>query len=171
MKKKKLIIIVLILLVLNSFVFASTVLAYLASSSQKNNVLYKPVPKVSVVETLSDKKIVAIKNESNFNAYIRVSFVAVYRSTTNSQVIIPAENDVNYELVTGWNSNWTLNGNYYYYNSIVTPGSTTTNILNNVTLKTGKTVPTGYQLEVTVLADSIQSDPITGVTESWGFVP
>ena len=171
MSRKKTILIITTLLVLNTFAFASTVLAYMVSTSQKTNVLYKPEPKISVVETLSDKKIAAIKNESNFSVYVRASFVAVYRSVSNPQMIIPAEKDINYILDAGWSEKWILNGDYYYYTEPLSPQGVTSNLLYNVVLKSGKTVPEGYQLEVSVLADAIQAEPTSGVIESWGFVP
>lgn len=171
MSRKKIIFIITTLLALNTFAFASTVLTYMTSTSQKNNVLYKPEPKISVVETLSDKKIATIKNESNFSLYVRASFVAVYRSVSNPQMIIPAEKDFNYVLDSNWSVKWILNGDYYYYRDPLSPGASTSNLLYNVVLKSGKTVPEGYQLEVSVLADSIQVEPTSGVIESWGGVP
>lgn len=171
MSRKKTIFIITTLLVLNTFAFVSIILAYMVSTSQKTYVLYKPESKISVVETLSDKKIVAIKNESNFSVYVRALFVAVYRSVSNPQMIIPAEKDVNYVLDASWNIKWILNGKYYYYNDPLSPGASTSNLLYNVVLKSGKTVPEGYQLEVSVLADSIQAEPTIGIIESWEFVP
>lgn len=170
MSRKKIIFIITTLLTLSTFAFASIVLTYITSTSQKNNVLYKPKPKISVTETLSDKQIVAIKNESNFAIYVRVAFVAVYRSVSNPQMIIPAEKDVDYVLDSNWSVKWLLNGDYYYYNYVLSPGASTSNLLYNVVLKSEKTVPEGYQLEVSVLADSIQSEPTSGIIESWGFV-
>lgn len=169
MKKK--IVIILSTLILSLTFVTSLVVAYLVNISSKDNVLSKPTPKVSIVEDLGNEKIVAIKNDSNFKVYVRVYFVVVYRDINNSQNIIPAKDDVLYTLDLNWSNNWTLDGDYFYYNELLAPEEVTSDLLNNVILKSGVTVPEGYQLEVSVMADSIQGEPIDGVIESWGFAP
>ena len=171
MKKKKILVIIIILFIVNTLVAVSTTIAYLVASPSKNNVLVKPDPMVTITETLSQEKIVSVRNDSNFTAYVRVALVVDYRSISNSQMIIPAENDVNYIFDTNWDVLWDLNGNYYYYNIPLPPGASTSTLLRDVELKPGKSVPAGYQLEVVVLADLIQADPVNGVTESWGVTP
>ena len=59
-------------------------------------------------------------------------------------------------------SDWTLSGDYYYYNSSVAPGGKTNDLIVTCTPKS--TAPDGYHLQVTILAEAIQAKGITGAT-------
>lgn len=62
-------------------------------------------------------------------------------------------------------SNWTKDGNFYYYNTPVAAGGTA----QITVVSGGDTAPTGYTFSAKVSAEVIQSDPVTAAQEAWGY--
>ena len=59
-------------------------------------------------------------------------------------------------------------GGSYYYTAPVAVGALTGQLFTGCELAKGVTPPEGYSLQVTILADGIQSEPADAVTQAWG---
>lgn len=115
------------------------------------------------------KSDVKIKNTGNTDAFIRAAIVVNWADQDgNVYPAVPAAGtDYSISIGTGW----TKQGAYYYYNSPVAENSSTGNLIDSCTPET--TCPGGeqYKLQVTILADAIQSSPASAAQVAWGYVP
>ena len=103
-----------------------------------------------------------VTNQGNIPAYIRVAVVANW--TRDGQVYglepITAED---YRITAA--DGWTLLNGYYYYTQPVAPGAAA---LPVVVSPVGE-APEGCVFSVCVLAEAIQSEPVSAAQEAWGF--
>ena len=147
-------------------------MAYMISeTSYANNIFGKPDTEISVIEELSANKKVWIRNDGNVSVYVRVALIINYQSILNRNDIIPAVGDYEVSLGNNIHNYWYKTGDYYYYKLPLKPGDTTDQFLENIKLLAGKSPPVNYELEVKVLADSIQAEPIDVVKDAWGINP
>lgn len=115
------------------------------------------------------KSDVKIQNTGDTDAYIRAAIVCNWVNADGevyAQMPEPSigsnVRDYTIDLNTGSDSDkWTkVTGkdgiDYYYYNSVVSAGVETANLINSCTEIAGK-APEGYRLQVTILADGIQA--------------
>ena len=72
-----------------------------------------------------------------------------------------------YSLSVG--TDWVLIGGYYYYKYSIIPGNNTANLITEcqVLKPYSGDNDLGYKLNVEILADAIQSEPINAIEESW----
>ena len=63
--------------------------------------------------------------------------------------------------------NWVKVGDYYYYTQKVAAKGETKQLFTDCKLKEGVTPPSGYHLQVTILADGIQAEPVHVVADVW----
>lgn len=113
---------------------------------------------IDIVEEFSanQKSSIQIKNTGDVSVFIRVSLVS---STTDSEGNLIADTNANLSGIS-LGAGWIKIGNYYYYTSEVIPEQLTNNLLNNpISLNEDQTI--------TVLAQCIQSQPISAVEEAW----
>ena len=110
------------------------------------------------------KSNVQVKNTGEVEAYIRVALVPTWEDENGNAVAEPASLD---DLSITWgNSGKWLKGTdgYWYYKEPVAPGGRTAVLLEKATV----TTENGYQMNLQVMADSIQADPTRAVTAMWG---
>ena len=117
------------------------------------------------------KKNVKIENTSDIDAYIRAAIVVNWADASGNVSAKPVTDD-DYTMNLNLNSSGWVKGTdgYYYYTSPVAPGGTTVNLIDKCEPVDGK-APSGYKLQVTILAEAIQSTPSDAVTEAWGVAP
>lgn len=166
-------------LLLITVLTVSGTIAYLLDGTDPlpNNFLPTEVP-IDVNEDFdgTSKSNVTITNKGNIPAYIRAAIIVTWVQVDEKGNVIGTyaqmpEANKDYTLTIG--ENWSRHGDYYYYNAVVGESSSTNNttdILINACISRG-TEPTGYQLSVEILAQSIQSQPTAAAMEAWGFVP
>lgn len=94
------------------------------------------------------KENVRIQNTGNTDAWIRATVVANWVDG-NGKIVAPCE--VNLGEVSGW----TQKDGYYYYNQIVSPTDTTSNLITRYTPTGG---PEGAHLEMTIVCQAVQSN-------------
>ena len=120
------------------------------------------------------KSNVKIQNTGNIDAYIRVAVVAnwidkdgnVYGGATPV-----VGKDYTLTPKTGENENWFQGSDgYYYCKTAIESGSETPVLIESCAKTTGAEVPEGYDLQVTILADGIQSVPADAVQQAWPAV-
>ena len=149
------------------FVIGST-LAWIADTSDPVVNSFEPTEVTcEIIENNFDKKVkndVTVKNTSkDVTAFIRAAIIVNWQDE-NGYLTPAVAGD--YTLTIG--SDWKENGNYYYYNSKVEPGEFTGNL---VKLCKPAVVKDGMHLRVEIIADAIQAEPISAVTDAWGVDP
>ena len=171
MKTKKPVALVALLLLLCCTVAGT--LAYLVTSTDPVTNTFTPAEvKTEVTESFVEdkgelvKSNVQIKNNGNIDAYIRAA-VIINWADANGNVYgggTPVEG-TDYTAPVLQNG-WIKVGDYYYYTSAVPAGSSTGTLFAPIEqLKTCK--DTNYGLQVTILADGIQAEPVHVVADVW----
>ena len=108
------------------------------------------------------KSDVKIENTGNTDAYIRAAIVINWQDDNGNVVAEPVlENDYTMTLGTGW----TPKNGYYYCTAADAQNQTKTSQL--IVSCAPKGTPK-YHLSVSVLAQAIQAEPNTAVTDAWG---
>lgn len=113
--------------------------------------------------TQNNKDDIKVKNDGDIPAYVRVAVVANWVDSKNNVVpgtfTLPATAD-----------GWVLaSDGFYYYTQPVPAGKSTTELFATPIEEIGG--PTDAHLQVTILAEAIQSTPANAVTEAWGVNP
>ena len=138
-KKKNLFAIIAVLLIL---VVGATI-AYFQSSASFENVFNTGIYKVTTTETFESPsnwapgeeipKTITTKNEGTIDAAVRVSFTEKWEDSEGNDITSQVPNGtviINLDNT----SDWTQEGNYYYYNYILNPTETTSSFIKSVTL-------------------------------------
>lgn len=96
-----------------------------------------------------------VQNTGNIPAYIRVAVVA---NTIDDENNVTGAARLDDKLAS---DKWTkLDDGYYYYNEVVAPDASTSNLLMDGIELDG--------IQVTILASAIQSEPAGAVADAWG---
>lgn len=167
MKTKKPVALVALLVLLCCTV-AGTV-AYLVTSTDPVTNTFTPASVSTAVEETfknGEKKDVKIQNTGNIDAYIRVAVVANWANSAGDVYggAVPTEG-TDYTAPVLQNG-WIKVGDYYYYTSAVPAGSSTGTLFAPIEqLTTCKDA--NYGLQVTILADGIQAEPVHVVADVW----
>ena len=174
MKTKKPVALVALLLLLCCTVAGT--LAYLVTSTDPVTNTFTPAEvKTEVTESFVEdkgelvKSNVQIKNNGKIDAYIRVAVVVNWADKDGNVYggAVPKEGTDYTEPVL--QDGWIKVGDYYYYTSAVPAGSSTGTLFAPIEqLKTCQ--DTNYGLQITILADGIQSVPDTVVKDVWKVV-
>lgn len=167
MKTKQPVALVALLLLLCCTVAGT--LAYLVDSTDPVTNTFTPAHVSTEVNEDFDgitKSNVTIKNTGDIDAYIRAA-VIINWADANGNVYgggTPVEG-TDYTAPVLQNG-WIKVGDYYYYTSAVPAGSSTGTLFAPIEqLKTCK--DTNYGLQVTILADGIQAEPVHVVADVW----
>ena len=172
MKTKKPVALVAILVLLCCAV-AGTVAYLVTSTGPVTNTFTPASVSTEVVETFERgvKSNVKIKNTGNIDAYIRTA-VIVNWADENGNVYggaVPKEGKDYSELKL--KTSWVKGSDgYYYYTNPVAPEAFTTAMFEPITQQQD-CADTNYKLQVTILADGIQSVPADAVQQAWGVDP
>lgn len=171
MKTKKPVALVAILVLLCCAV-AGTV-AYLVTSTGPVTNTFTPAKVTTSVEEEfngTTKSDVQIQNTGNIDAYIRAA-VIVNWADKNGNVYggaVPKEGKDYSELKL--KTSWVKGSDgYYYYTHPVAPNGSTTAIFEDIK-QLANDPAEGYGLQITILADGIQSEPGTTVVSVWESV-
>ena len=157
MKKKSVLLLAMMALLL-TFTVGGTI-AYLVTST--GSVVNTFVPGELGTEVVEPewkdgntvKENVTIKVTGNILAKVRAAIVVTWQDDNDTvSVDVPVEG-TDYTLSIG--NGWTESNGIYYYNSTVQAPGSTTNLINECTVKTQKD---GYHLVVEVLGSAIQAD-------------
>ena len=183
MKTKKPVALVAILVLLCCAV-AGTV-AYLVTSTDPVTNTFTPASVTTQVEEEFDgttKSNVRIKNTGNIDAYIRVAVIVNWADDKGNVSGTPVKDsdyvmDLNIDTGTTTNAPWFKGSDGYYYckTAVKSVKQDTKDCYTPVLIKscikaTGAQAPAGYDLQVTILADGIQSEPSNAVAEAWKVV-
>lgn len=170
MKTKKPVALVALLVLLCCTV-AGTV-AYLVTSTDPVTNTFTPAHvSTAVDETFENgvKSDVKIKNTGDIPAYIRAAVIINWADGDGNVSATPVKTT---DYTIKWTKEgWVEHGGYYYYTAPVAVGALTGQLFTGCELAKGVTPPEGYSLQVTILADGIQSEPADAVIQAWGVDP
>lgn len=144
--------------------------AFLVAQSElvQNNFTYAHV-RCTIDEKFENgvKSDVTIKNTGDIPAYIRARIVVTWKDANGNVSAVPVEN-TDYTIAFN-TTDWTQQDGYWYCKNAV-DAKDFTPVLIKKCEKTGN-APKDYDLSVEILADAIQSEPASAVTEAWGYTP
>lgn len=142
--------------------------AFLVAQSEpvQNNFTYAHV-RCRIDEKFENgvKSDVKIQNTGDIPAYIRARIVVTWKDENgNVSAAVPVKN-TDYTIAFN-EKDWTQQGGYWYCNTAVDVGGETPVLITKCEKKGN--APKDYDLSVEILADAIQSEPASAVTEAWG---
>lgn len=122
------------------------------------------------------KSDIRVTNHGNVPAYVRVALVFTWREGAesgqnpgNTGTIVGGTPVEGTDYTFSLGQNWVKGSDgYYYYKSSVAPDGTTPDSLGEVCVQDTSEMAKQYNLDVQVIADSIQASPETAVTSQWG---
>lgn len=174
MKTKKPVALVALLLLLCCTVAGT--LAYLVDSTDPVTNTFTPASVSTEVNEDFDgitKRNVTIKNTGNIDAYIRAAVIVNWANDAGEISGTPVTNaDYSITYNTGANGDWFVGSDGYYYckTSVKSEKQDAKDCWTPVLIEscTQKgTAPEGFHLQVTILADGIQSEPTSTVASVW----
>lgn len=170
MKTKKPVALVALLVLLCCTV-AGTVAYLVTSTGPVTNTFTPASVTTEVVETFANgvKSDVKIKNTGNIDAYIRAAIIVNWADKDGNVSATPVE-DGDYVIKYDSSNTWKKIGDYWYYTKPVAADSLTEKALIESCAPVAGKAPEGYDLQVTILADGIQSKPDKVVKEVWKVV-
>lgn len=144
--------------------------AFLVAQSEpvQNNFTYAHV-RCTIKEKFdgTTKSDVQIQNTGDIPAYIRARIVVTWKNASGNVSAVPVK-DSDYTMTVG--TGWTKGTDgYWYCNTAVAAGGETPVLITKCEKK--GTAPKDYDLSVEILADAIQSEPASAVTEAWDYTP
>lgn len=157
-KRKSLVIAIILSVILVAAV--GTTLAYIINSSNSVNNDFSPSEITCLIdETVNEgvKSSVKIQNTGITAAYIRAAVIA---NTVDDDGNITGAADVSSALC---GDGWVKEGMYYYYTQPVAPNAKTAELLKSAINLEG--------IQVTILADAIQSQPEDAALDAWNVNP
>lgn len=166
--KRRLILTAASILLLLTCIIGSTVAYLTEKTPEVENTFTAAVPADPEIQETFDggtKSDVFVKlNGGDGSYFVRAAVVISLQDDSGNTVAQVPVSGTDYTISMG--SDWTQNGNYWYYNSPVAAGEATTNLINSCT-----TLNEEYKLVVEILAQTIQSVPTTAAETEWGYVP
>lgn len=138
------------------------------SESVQNNFTYAHV-RCTIDEKFENgvKSDVKIQNTGDIPAYIRARIVVTWKDAKGKVSAVPVKN-TDYTIAFN-ETDWTQQGDYWYCKTAVDAGGETPVLIIKCEKKGN--APKDYDLSVEILADAIQSEPASAVTEAWGNTP
>lgn len=146
--------------------------AFLVAQSEpvQNNFTYAHVS-CTIDEKFENgvKSDVQIQNTGDISAYIRARIVVTWKDANGNVSAVPVkDSDYTMTMGTGWTKG---TDGYWYCKTAVNPDGFTPELITECKKTSNADVPDGYDLSVEILADAIQSEPASAVTEAWGNTP
>ena len=164
MKKKSLLLVAGIVLMLTIAIGGT--IAYIVTNTESITNTFEPgkVP-ITIGENTFDGKTksnVYVINKGNVSAYIRAKIIVTWKNAQGEVSGTPVTAS-DYNMVIN-NTDWTKDGDFYYYNDSVEERGTTGYLINSC--RKTAIPPDGYDLSVEIIAESIQADGMDGVSNA-----
>lgn len=152
------------------------VVAYLIAQSTTLSNEFQPVHVTCEVKETFDNHVksnVYVQNTGDVDAYIRATVIANWVSDEGKVYAQAPKEGVDYKVEWG-QEGWKLKDDEYrYYQNAVVPVKIDPDAKTNNLIVKAESVtvpPTGFHLEIQVLATAIQANPETVVEEAWGVI-
>lgn len=147
-------------------------LAFLTTDTTpvKNDFSYGHVS-CTVEESFSEgtKSNVTIKNTGDTEAYIRAKVIVNWKDASGNVYGKQPVADTDYSISYG--SGWTPHDGYWYCDSSVAAKGSTPVLITGCTEVAANRPAEGYALSVEIIADAVQSEPVSAVESAWGYIP
>ena len=115
------------------------------------------------------KSNVKIQNTGDIPAYIRARIVVTWKDASGNVSAAPVKvSDYTMTMGTGWTKG---TDGYWYCKTAVNPDDFTPELITECKKTANPNAPEDYDLSVEILADAIQSEPASAVTEAWDYTP
>ena len=171
-KKRSILPVLALMLVLGASVGVTT--AFLVTKTESiTNVFEAGNTGIEVEETFNGvtKSDVYISNTGNVPVYIRVALILVWEDGDKNAVALNAELDT--DLTITWGSEKWKKGSdgFWYYTEAVGANGITENLIDSAVVNTdSEGYQKGYQMNLQVMAQSIQAEPDEAVESAWKIV-
>lgn len=171
-KKRSILPVLALILVLGASVGVTT--AFLVTKTESiTNVFEAGNTGIEVEETFNGvtKSDVYISNTGNVPVYIRVALIPVWEDGDKNAVALNAELDT--DLTITWGSEKWKKGSdgFWYYTDAVGANGITENLIDSAVVNTdSEGYQKGYQVNLQVMAQSIQAEPDEAVESAWKIV-
>lgn len=168
MNRKSILLLIAAILILGMAI-GGTVAYLTANTKAVTNTFTPGKVDITVDETFdgNTKTNVSIKNTGNADAYIRAKVVVTWQDVNGKVYGTMPVAGTDYEITwgsTGWDIE-TSDG-FYYHTTAVAPNGNTSVLITSCAPVAGK-APEGYNLHVEIMAQAIQAEPISVVTDEW----
>ena len=170
MNGRKSITMAILVVLLLTFAVSGTIAYITTKTDSVENVFTPATVDTEIDEDFENnvKSSIKIVNNSNIPVFVRVAIVGNWVDA-NGKIVKPWEGTVDYN-----ESAWTYYDGYYYYNTAIaakddsSTADETTNLLEYpITTESND----GLHLVITVIHQSIQSEPTDAARAAWGYVP
>ena len=172
-KKRSILPVLALMLILGASVGVTT--AFLVTKTESvTNVFEAGNTGIEVEETFNDgvtKSNVYIENAGNVPVYICVALIPVWEDGDKNAVALNAKLDQ--VLTITWGSEKWKKGSdgFWYYTEAVGANGTTENLIDSAVVNTdSEGYLKGYQMNLQVMAQSIQAEPDEAVESAWKIV-
>lgn len=175
----------LLILIAAASLLTGTVTAYLSYATDPVTNTFRAAQAVdpTVNETFEDnvKSDVSVNvGNTSYSVYVRAAVIVTWKDSDGDVLgKVPVEG-TDYEISFN-DEAWFVKGDYWYHKAAVNSQGNTSVLIKNCQKKEGASVPTGYNLNVEILAQTIQAlgktdgdatanppvDPIPAVTDAW----
>lgn len=166
MKQKKLMAVVSVALLLCAAVGGT--LAWVTAQTPAVTNTFSPADvKVDITEDFdkTTKENIRLKNDGDIPVFLRAAVIVGWEKDGNT---VYDETGTLPDLPDDkLGDGWTQKGEYYYYTASVEPTASTTELFT-VAITEPETKPDGARLQVTILAEGIQSTPRAAIADAWG---
>lgn len=169
MKHKKSLLTVILMVILLTSAVSGTIAYLKTNTGTVTNVFQPSKVDTEITENFNqtgNKNSIVIKNKADStSAFVRVAIVGNW---CDSDGRIVEQWRVPDDLTLG--TEWKKSGDYYYYTKALAAGGSTTNLLGTELHATHLT-NSDLRLEITVMQQAIQSEPLSAVEQKWGLNP
>lgn len=158
---------------------AGSVVAWLSitGGQVENSFVPDDDPVLTIDETFDNKvksNVAVNVGDTGYAVYVRAAIVVNWKSREDGNVLgqKPVLND-DYILTLN-DTDWFCKDGFYYHKAMVNTGDSTANLITTCLLKDGVTPPQGYDLNVEIIAQTIQALGTTdagdtpAVKDAWG---
>lgn len=142
-------------------------IAYLHTNTEEVVNIFEPTKVPIKVEETFDGKTksnVTIKNVGTTSAYIRAKIVVNWIDE-NGDIVVGDVLPTVEEITKEKSNKWVLVGDYFYYKEVVIADASTENLINTFTYQKEEGKP---NLQIEILAQSVQSVPEKAIKDLWG---
>lgn len=169
LNKKALIALVSAALLL-TFAVSGTV-AYLVDVDEPVVNEFKPAKvTVEIPENFTDpsvKKDVYIKNTGDIKAYVRAMYIVTWQNATGMVPADVGDYTITFEEGSKWIKSLST-GFYYWPEPLEAKAPTDDKLIAEIKPVAGAAPGEDYYLNVEIIAQAIQAEPVKAVTEAWG---
>lgn len=114
----------------------------------------------------------SVNNDAGYSVYVRAAVIVTWKDSAGDVLgKVPVEG-TDYEISFN-DEAWFVKGDYWYHKAAVNSKENTADLITSCKMKEGASVPTGYSLNVEILAQTIQAlgttdaDNTPAVTDVW----